>query len=77
MTYYIGEEEVNGTIIGDITYPYEFWVKEEVTYQFEPVSRRVDKGSFKNDEEAITWFKANYPKESANGFEIRVFDQSP
>lgn len=74
MTYYVGEEVVRGTIIGDITYPYEFWIEEEVSYQSKPVSRRIAKSFFRNDTEAVEWFKENYPNEFKHGVEMRAYD---
>ncbi|MHC1733424.1 MAG: hypothetical protein AB9888_15505 [Bacteroidales bacterium] len=50
-------DEVSGTIIGQVTFPYEFWTKNE------PYGNHViDKGIFENDEEAIAWFKEKYPE---------------
>jgi len=58
------DEDVRGFIIGEVTFPYEFWQGKE----------RICRGSFENDEEAIAWFKENYPKEFKQGAEMRVFD---
>jgi hypothetical protein len=61
-------ENVNGIIIGDVTFPYEFWSKDG--------KEKIHHGKefFTGDEEAIAWFKANYPAEYAKGVEMRVFD---
>jgi len=65
-------EFVRGIIIGDITFPYEFWTEpDEDGYQ-----HLVAKRGFANDDEAIAWVQAKYPKEYAVGLEMRVFEQS-
>ena len=70
------EEEVNGVIIGPITFPYEFWIdKPRPEYVDRNRKRRVAKGNFENDEQAVEWFKANYPDEYKHGVEMRVWDQ--
>lgn len=65
--YWVGDEEVNGIIIGDVTFPYEFWSYGEFR-------ECVGKTFARNDDEAIAWFKATYPAEFAAGAEMRVFD---
>jgi len=49
------EENVNGTIIGAQTSPYEFWSKDG--------TRKIWKGHFENDESAIADFKERFPAE--------------
>ena len=74
----IFDESVNGTVIGAITWPYEFWIeepREEYQTKRGTPGRRVDKGLFTNDDQAIAWFKENYPKEFKYGVEMRCFDQ--
>jgi len=64
------EESVRGIIIGDVTFPYQFWTEpDEFGFQ-QPVA----KGFFVNDEEAIAWIKAKYPDAFAAGLEMRVFE---
>jgi hypothetical protein len=71
-----GEEEVDGVIIGPITFPYEFWIDEpRPEYADRNGKRRVTKGNFENDEQAVEWFKTNYPDEYKYGVEMRVWDQ--
>ena len=74
----IFDESVNGTVIGAITWPYEFWINEPCEWlrtKREVPLRRVAKGHFTNDDQAIAWFKENYPKEFKYGVEMRCFDQ--
>lgn len=61
------EETVRGTIIGEITWPYEFWTVDG--------QHLIAKRGFENDREAIAWFKTNHPKEFAQGADMRCFDQ--
>jgi len=72
-------EEVRGTIIGDITFPYEFWVDEpRQEYQTKRgiPKRKIDHGHFRNDDEAKDWFKKHYPEEfKKHVIELRCFDQ--
>ena len=71
-----GEEEVSGIVIGPVTFPYEFWIEEpRPEYVDRNGKRRVAKGNFENDEQAVEWFKANYPDEYEQGVEMRVWDQ--
>lgn len=58
-------EEVNGTVVGTFTWPYEFWAG----------GRRIAKGLFENDERAVAWFRKNYPEQFKIGVEMRVFEQ--
>lgn len=60
-------EEVRGTIIGDYTYPYEFWTAKGRPH-------RIGRGFFANDEEAQSYAKAHYPVEYAQGIEMRCFN---
>lgn len=69
-------EVVSGTIIGRYTYPYEFWINEDRwEYVDKDGKRRVAKGNFENDTQAIAWFKENYPTEFKKGVEMRVWDK--
>lgn len=71
------EESVNGIIIGDITFPYEFWITEKLHPSLPDryiVNRKVASGHFVNDETAILWFKENYPNEYKHGVEMRVYE---
>ena len=68
------EEHVRGTIIGDVTFPYQFWAWREYGWTlryYECIAR----GSFRNDDEAEAWVKEHYPDDYANGIEMRCFDQ--
>jgi hypothetical protein len=67
------DEDVNGTIIGPVTFPYEFWETEPKWYCTKPC--RIARRSFENDEQAIAWFKENYPADFKEGAEMRVFDR--
>ena len=62
-------EDVRGTIIGEVTFPYEFWTKDG--------KERIDRNFFSTDEEAVAWFKERHPAQFAAGVEMRVFDQKP
>lgn len=64
------EEDVNGTIIGDVTFPYQFWTVGE-----EFGTHCIYKSYFTDDDAAVAWFKEHYPAEFARGVEMRVFDQ--
>ena len=58
------------------TDPYEFWIDEpRPEYADRNRKRRVARGNFENDEQAVEWFKANYPDEYKHGVEMRVWDQ--
>lgn len=61
-------EVVNGIVVGRFTWPYEFWTRDGKT--------RIAGCSFENDEQAVTWFRENYPAQFAAGVEMRVFDQN-
>jgi len=76
----ITKEEVNGTIIGDILRPYQFWAKEPRTeYQTKRGTplRLVYKGFFANDDQAIGFFRDNFPEDFKAGVEMRVFSLLP
>ena len=62
-------DDVNGVVIGDITFPYEFWTIHEPFGQ-----HRIDRNFFQNDEEAIAWFKEKYPDYFKQGIEMRVYE---
>ena len=76
------DDDVNGIIIGEITFPYEFWIYEKLhphlpEHKAYYVNRRVDTMSFSNDKDAIEWFKERYPAEYATGkVEMRCFDKT-
>jgi hypothetical protein len=61
------EETVNGVIIGEMTWPYEFWQDNS----------RVARGLFENGTVATKWFEMNYPELFAQGAEMRVFEGGP
>lgn len=60
------DEVVTGTIVGPVTFPYEFWVRDG--------SARIDRGHFESDDEAIEWFRVNYPEAFKRGADMRVFE---
>ena len=64
-------EVVRGTIIGDITFPYEFWTLPDD----EGNQHLVAKSSFANDAEAVRWVQRCYPLEYSHRLEMRVFGQ--
>lgn len=59
-------EHVRSTIIGGEYRYYEFWTCE--------LPRRIDKGYFRNDDDAEQSFKENYPDEYKFGVEMRCWD---
>ena len=68
-------ESVNGFIIGGDERPYEFWIDEpRREYVDKNGKRKVAAKWFLNDDEAVAWFKANYPAEFAHGVEMRVWE---
>jgi hypothetical protein len=69
--YFRNTEEVNGTIIGAVTFPYSF--HRTVTIAEYTYTEQIARNFFQNDEEAVTWFKANYPKHFAAGVEMRCY----
>lgn len=74
MGYWIGEEEVNGIIIGGMTQTYQFWHKVEIAPGYiidEPITQKRE---FETDAEAIDWFRQKYPAEYAAGAEMRVWE---
>lgn len=66
-TYWIGDEEVNGTIIGGEQKRYRFYTE---TQPPEPIAGPV---YFDTDQEAIDWFKRTYPAQFKAGAEMRVW----
>lgn len=62
------EEDVSGTIIGDVTFPYQFWTVNEPFGQ-----TCIDKSYFTDDDAAIAWFKERYPEWFKKGVEMRVY----
>lgn len=72
--YWIGDEEVNGVIVGGETNTYQFWHKvrrlvDGVIVE-EPITRKME---FETDDEAIAWFRTNYPDAYTAGAEMRVY----
>jgi hypothetical protein len=67
-TYWIGDEEVNGIIIGPVTFAYRFYTETDPK---EPITGFE---YFSNDDEAIAWFKENYPEHFKAGAEMRVWN---
>lgn len=61
------DDDVNGIIIGDVTFPYQFWTLDG--------KHRIDKGFFVNDAEAEAWVKEHYPAEYKAGIDMRCFDR--
>ena len=76
MSYWIGDEVVNATIIGDFAgWPYQFWTTKVGPYPLcLPVHKFAEKW-FLNDDDAEQWVKEHYPKHYAEGIEMRCFDQ--
>ena len=72
---YIFMDDVNGTIIGPFTNPYEFWYTFPQGHVLAGMTTRLDRGFFETDEEAKEWVKEHYPEEYRHGIEMRVFDQ--
>lgn len=72
--YHVGEEVVRGIIIGEMTWPYEFWT-EPGKRTSDPLPHLIAKRHFENDREAVAWFKEHYPAEYKQGAEMRCFDQ--
>ncbi len=71
------DESVRGTIIGDVTFPYQFWITEKLHPSLPDrytVTRKVADRFFVNDKQAVEWFKENYPNEYKHGVEMRCFD---
>jgi len=69
-------DDVNGTIIGGLSVPYEFWIDEpRPEWVTRNGKRRVAKGYFENDEQAIGWLKEHCHAEFAAGCEMRVWDR--
>lgn len=59
-------EVVNGTIIGQVTFPYIFFTLE---------GERITKLTwFKDDAEAVEWFKVAYPEAYKIGAEMRCYN---
>lgn len=72
MAYQQYTDDVNGTVIGGFSHPYEFWIDEPYPLC---CKRKVASNWFEDDEEAIAWFKENYPDEYKRGVEMRVWDK--
>lgn len=74
MAYWIGDEEVNGFIVGGMTNTYQFWHDVRLgdgSVITEPITQRRE---FENDAEAGEWFRQKYPAEYAAGAEMRIYD---
>lgn len=75
-SYWIGDEDVRGVIIGAMKTPYRFFrkVKRLSDNQIvdEPITGMM---YFENDDEAEAWIKENHPGFYALGVEIRIYDQ--
>jgi len=70
------EESVRGTVIGPMTWPYEFWTLGSNNPEWDGnYPRCIVKRHFENDREAEEWFKAHYPDDYAQGVEMRCFDK--
>ena len=72
------DDDVDGIVIGDVTFPYEFWIKEprpEWQHKRGVPLRKVAGRSFKNDADAVEWFRENYPAEFKQGVEMRCWDK--
>ena len=67
-------DDVSGIVIGDVTAPYEFWQDEEITPGYS-VPRRVARGHFANDAEAVAWFRSRGFVDPGTVVEMKVFDQ--
>ena len=64
-------EVVRGIIIGDVTFPYQFWtLPDEQGHQ-----TLVAEGTFVNDKAAVWWVQRCYPIEYSHKLEMRVFEQ--
>ena len=61
------EETVRGIIIGQITWPYEFWTTDG--------QHLIAKRHFENDREAVAWFKKHHGADYPQGADMRCFDQ--
>ena len=68
-------DDVSGIVIGDITFPYQFWLHDKDTVPGQTLSRCVARNHFANDNDAAEWFKTNFPSEFVHGVEMRVYDQ--
>ena len=75
MSQQWGYDETEGVIIGGWFVTYEFWRKHPVFGWNELIAKHY----FENDDEALEWFKENYPVEwgerKNHPIEMRVFDQ--
>ncbi len=75
MVYWIGDEVVNGTIIGDFSgWPYQFWTIKPYPPLNLPPHKFAEKW-FLNDDDAEQWVKENFPEQYAQGVEMRCFDK--
>ena len=60
------EDVVSGTVIGAMTTRYEFWDKTNTS--------RISTIDCESEQEAITWFKTQYPLEYKAGVRMRIFE---
>ena len=66
--YWIGDESVNGIVIGPMNRRYEFWTEDD------PPQKIAGPVYFEHDNEAIDWFKTEHPKRFKQGAEMRTWD---
>lgn len=71
--YWVGDEEVAGQIIGDMTQTYGFFMREEIAPGHFVTNIIGNKMEFSTDDEAIAWFREHFPVDYANGVEMRVW----
>jgi len=61
-------DDVNGEVIGDFRKPYKFYSYPKYpSYTFD----FIDITWAESDEDAIQWFKENYPKQFKEGIQMR------
>ena len=70
-----GFEIVRGTIIGMMTFPYQFWTTKHGDYPLYLKPHKFAKGFFSDDIAAEAWVRENYPGHYADGVEMRCYDQ--
>lgn len=64
-------EIVNGTVIGQKTFPYQFWTTRDNPKKILP--ERAGHLWFQSDKEAIDWLKREHPDWYATGVEMRAY----
>lgn len=60
-------EEASGRVVGEFTYPYRFFTREDVEIGH-------NAKFFVSDDEAVEWFKFAHPDEFKRGVEMRKYD---